>query len=144
MALVDILEYLPSGSKIHNTLLTILRHLSPLVIKAADESGPWWEVITQPGREGNYFESSVTAMFIYSTLKGIRKGYLDDHSGELLSGAKKAYEYTINNWVTVNGTVMDWHNTVAVSRLYFTYSLADCVSKVGSLSGKGDYDVSLA
>jgi rhamnogalacturonyl hydrolase YesR len=56
-----------------------------LTFVAADKNGPSWEVIAQPGRDGNYFESFGTAVFIYGILKGIKKGYLHDR---LLSGAK--------------------------------------------------------
>lgn len=112
MALVDTLDIAPPDSRLSKTLLHILRYLGPRTIASADESGAWWLVITQPGREGNYFESSGTAMFIYAIFKGIRKGYLEDLNGKLLEGARKGYQYMVDNWVTANGTLMDWQNTV--------------------------------
>lgn len=36
-------------------------------------------------------------MFIYAILKGIRKGYLKYPNGELMKGAKKGYQYMIDN-----------------------------------------------
>lgn len=41
-----------------------------------EESGMFWQVIDQPGIEGNYLETSGTALFAYAVLKGVRLGYL--------------------------------------------------------------------
>ncbi|RPD78128.1 glycoside hydrolase family 105 protein [Lentinus tigrinus ALCF2SS1-7] len=124
MALVDTLDIFPRSHPGHDTLLSILRDLAPRVRDAADAtSGVWWLVITQPGRTGNYFESSGTAMFVYALLKGVRRGYL--HNDGFVSAAKKAYGYMTKNWVIgdTNGT-MNWLNTV----------------QVGSLDGNGTFE----
>lgn len=125
MALVDTIELVPSSQA--TKLKKILASLVPPLVAAADPtSGVWWLVMSQPGREGNYFESSGTAMFAYSLLKGLRKGYISDSNGSVLAAAKKSYKYMVDNWVVEksDGT-FDWLNTVSV----------------GSLSGAGDYDV---
>ncbi|KAK7040745.1 hypothetical protein VNI00_009651 [Paramarasmius palmivorus] len=126
MALVDILEFLPTSNSAYSTVVKILQGLVPPLVKAADpQSGVWWLVMTQPNRDKNYFESSGTAMFVYSLLKGIRLGYIKDNDGSVAAAAKKAYQYMTSNWVVEksDGT-MDWMNTV----------------EVGSLSGAGNYD----
>src|SRR4051812_22470435 len=79
MALVDGVEIFPTNTPGRTTLLNILQDLAPKIRDAADPtSGVWWLVITQPGRSGNYFESSGSAMFVYSLLKGVRLGYIPD------------------------------------------------------------------
>lgn len=129
MAIVDVLDYLPS---IHPGVLTLKSILSETItgITSAIEpdSGLWWLVMSQPGRSGNYIESSGSAMFIYAMLKGIRMGYLD--SATYLSTATSAYGKLVDKFVSVNATDggLDWEGTVSV----------------GSLSGKGDFDVSSA
>lgn len=116
MALVDVLDIIPRQSAGHRSLLSILRTLAPRVVEAADPTaGVWWLVMTQPGRDLNYFESSGSAMFVYSLLKGVRLGYIEDKHGRIVKAAKKAYTYMTANWVveTSAGT-MDWLNTVQV------------------------------
>jgi rhamnogalacturonyl hydrolase YesR len=116
MALVDTLDVFPTSHSGRQQLLIILQTLAPRVVAAADAtSGVWWLVISQPGRAGNYFESSGAAMFIYSLLKAVRLGYVSDSNGSIVKAAKKAYSYTLNNWVktNTNGT-MDWYGTVSV------------------------------
>ncbi|KAF9028899.1 glycoside hydrolase family 105 protein [Hymenopellis radicata] len=116
MALVDIIELWPGDTSV---FLGLLRTLAPRVIDAADpESGVWWLVMTQPGRKGNYFESSGAVMFVYSILKGVRLGFLDDSDGSLVKGATKAYAYIVDNWVVENSDgTMNWLNTVSVGSL---------------------------
>ncbi|KAG6916984.1 hypothetical protein DXG01_004328 [Tephrocybe rancida] len=126
MALVDILDIFPKSNSAYSSFQAILRDLAPKLRDAADaETGVWWLVMTQPGRAGNYFESSATAMFVYSLLKGVRLGYLPDADGSIVTAAKKAYLYMVNNWVVAksDGT-MDWLKTVSV----------------GSLSGNGTFE----
>lgn len=122
MALVDVLELAPPNSgALKPTLLTILNVLAPNIRDAADPtSGVWWLVITQPGRALNYFESSGTVMFIYSLLKAVRLGYVEDADGSIVAAMKKAYSYVVANWVVPksDGT-MDWKNTVSVGALLF-------------------------
>ena len=38
-------------------------------------TGTWYQVTDQGAREGNYLESSATALFIYTLAKAINKGY---------------------------------------------------------------------
>ncbi|KAF9269864.1 glycoside hydrolase family 105 protein [Marasmius fiardii PR-910] len=126
MALVDILEFIPTSNSAYTTILKIVQTLAPRVRDAADpQSGVWWLVMTQPGRSGNYFESSGSAMFVYSLLKGVRLGYIKDSDGTIVKAAKKAYGYMTSHWISEksDGT-MDWLDTV----------------EVGSLSGNGTFE----
>lgn len=123
MALVDTIDILGEASAEDDTPLRVaavlkaqLAALAPAVVRAADPTtGVWWLVMTQPGREGNYFESSGAAMFIYGFLRAVRKGYIADADGSIVKAMKKAYDYAIKNWVVAksDGT-MDWMNTVSV------------------------------
>lgn len=110
MALVDTLEIMPvSGLK------SKLATLAVNIVKAADpETGVWWQVLDQPGREGNYLESSGSSMFVYALLKGARLGYIPSYD----KVAARAYEYIVDNFVVNNhnGT-LGWNRTVAVCSL---------------------------
>ncbi|KZV69135.1 glycoside hydrolase family 105 protein [Peniophora sp. CONT] len=122
MALVDVLQIAPvEQTELRETLEGILKDLAPNLVKQADpETGVWWLVITWPGREGNYLESSAGSMFIYSLLRAVRLGYLDDPNGTYVAAAKKAFEYatTSGKWVitSANGT-MSYNETVVVGSL---------------------------
>ena len=77
MGLVDVLEYFPNDHPKKQELVSILRNLSESLLKYQDKrTHLWYQVVDQPGRAGNYLESSATAMFAYSFAKGAREGYL--------------------------------------------------------------------
>ncbi len=78
MALLDVLEEMPADNPNRPELLKLLKSLADGVVKAQDtKSGIWWQVLDQPGREGNYLEGTATAMYVYSLLRGVRLGLLD-------------------------------------------------------------------
>lgn len=124
MALVDALDILPASHPGRDILLSQIHALFPCIVSAADlNSGVWWLVMTQSGRVGNYFESSGSAMFVYSLLKAVRLGYPSDSDGTTVAAAKKAYGYMVDNWVVdhEDGT-MDWKDMVLVGSLNTTGS----------------------
>ncbi|KAG5652545.1 hypothetical protein H0H81_004606 [Sphagnurus paluster] len=136
MALVDVLEIIPSTNPGHSTILNILQTLAPRIRDAADPvTGAWWLVVTQPGRTKNYFESSGTAMFVYALLRAVRLGYLPDADGTIVTAAKKAYQYITANWVvaSADGT-MNWLNTVIVGSLDTTGDFNYYVSQAVNLN----------
>lgn len=105
MAIVDVLDYLPKEHKDRERIIKILQQLSKAVEKYQDpERGMWYQVTDQVGREGNYLESSGSAMFIYAWVKGAQKGYLDK---EYLAKGKKAYRQFVKCFFkhNDNGTV---------------------------------------
>ncbi|KAI0117729.1 Six-hairpin glycosidase-like protein [Nemania sp. FL0031] len=128
MALVDTLEILEKGkapSSYKTPLLDKLQSLMPAVIKAVDpRTGGWWQVVDQPGREGNYIESSGTAMFSYALLKGARLGYLPKKLVPTATAVgARAQKYLTNTFVVkeANGT-LSYNGTVAVCSLNSTAS----------------------
>ena len=50
------------------------------------ESGMYWQVVDQPGRTGNYLETSGSAMVAYAMLKAARLGILPASFAELGRG----------------------------------------------------------
>jgi rhamnogalacturonyl hydrolase YesR len=123
MALVDTLELLPKTPKYAAALYSIrllFRDLAASLLRAVDSrSGAWWQILDQPGREGNYIESSGSAMFIYSLLKGTRLGFLPEMDVNRV--ARRAYEYIVDRFVfeNENGT-LGYNGTVAVCSLNST------------------------
>lgn len=129
MALVDTLEALPDDrqfSEYREPLLQKFRSLASAIIQAVDTgTGAWWQVLDQPVREGNYIESSGSAMFTYALLKGARLGYYSSGNMSAVSTevGKRAYKYLGDTFVVheADGT-LGYNGTVAVCSLNSTAS----------------------
>ena len=75
MALVETIPWLPRPE----VLTGMLNNLMHTVMDYADpQTGMWYQVLDRPGEEGNYVESTASAMFTYALLKGIRNGWIKD------------------------------------------------------------------
>ncbi|KAI2623642.1 Six-hairpin glycosidase-like protein [Xylaria nigripes] len=148
MALADTIEILNKGnapSKYATALLDKFQALIPAVITAVDNStGGWLQIVDQHGREGNYIESSATAMFTYSLLKGARLGYLPkDVAPRAVHVGIRAYTYLTDNFIVKenNGT-LSYNGTVAVCSLNSTATYDYYVSQpiqYNSVLGSGAF-----
>lgn len=79
MALLDTLNIAPDrGSENWNKLKSIFIDLCESMLKFQDKSGMWWQVPNYPGKGKNYLETSGSAIFAYSLLKGYRTKILED------------------------------------------------------------------
>ncbi|KAI1632778.1 Six-hairpin glycosidase-like protein [Biscogniauxia mediterranea] len=121
MALVDTLAIMPnSPRKYKDYLIEKFEALASAVIDAVDpQTGGWWQLLDEPGREGNYIESSGSAMFSYALLKGARLGYLTDAlAPKAVQVATRAQGYLTNTFVVheTNGT-LSYNGTVSVCSL---------------------------
>ncbi|QGY43972.1 glycosyl hydrolase family 88 [Maribellus comscasis] len=97
MAMVDVLDYLPENHPQKDGVISILQKLSGALLKIQDEeTGLWYQVLDQGGREGNYLETSGSAMIIYAFAKGAKKGYLDK---SYLKIADSAFDSLMKNLV---------------------------------------------
>ena len=83
MALADLYELLPDGPERTETA-EIFHDLAKSIAYYADpETGLYWQVVDQGGKEGNYLESSGSSMIAYGMLKGVRMGLLEGEYGAL-------------------------------------------------------------
>lgn len=87
-ALVDVIGYLAPGHDAFREEMTgIAGELAQSMERYVDKSvGMLWQVPDQPGREGNYPETSGSAMAAYFFLKGARLGILDKRYAEVGAG----------------------------------------------------------
>lgn len=78
LALVDVLEQMPSNNSNRETLLGYLNNLAAGLAKYQDASGCWYQVVDQKDKalSGNYLESSCTSLFAAAYLKAVRLGFL--------------------------------------------------------------------
>lgn len=116
LALVDTIPSFPANSPDRAKLIAILNDGAEALSKAQDPAtGLWWDVLSQPGRPGNYFESSASAMFVASLARGVRLGYLP---ARYLPVALRGWEGIETHFVQRNpdGT-LTYTKTVKVSGL---------------------------
>lgn len=89
MGLADLAEILPDGGE-RAEIAEIFRDLAESVARYADpDTGLYWQVADQGGREGNYLESSGSSMIACGMLKGVRLGILGP---EYASAARKTFD----------------------------------------------------
>lgn len=101
--------------------------LTTTLVRYADpDTGAWWQLPTLPTAPENYLESSSTALFTFTILKGLRLGLLSVGSSSnttalLKATALRAYQYTTKDFVVDygNGT-LGYNNTVTVCSLNST------------------------
>ena len=100
LALVDILEVMPTDNVYYNTFKGYLTSLAEGIKKYQDETtGCWYQVMDKvpASLTGNYLEASCSSIFTAGYLKAIRLGLLDKATYEPI--AKKAYEGLVNQFM---------------------------------------------
>lgn len=105
MALVDVLDIMPADHAERQTLIDILNRVSNGLMQFRDkETSMWWQVTNYPNREGNYLESTASAMFCYAFAKGARRGFLPE---KYLTYAKETFSGMLKKVVCENpdGTI---------------------------------------
>lgn len=105
MALIDVLEQMPADNPNRPALIALLRSLADGIVKYQDTAtGVWYQVLDQPGRQGNYLEATASAMYVYSLLRAIRLGLLDQ---TYLNAALTGWEGILKQFVKTNpdGTI---------------------------------------
>lgn len=127
MAIVEVFPLIPESTEGRQEVLDIFKGIYEILPSFADpETGMWYQVLDRPGQEGNYVESTASAMFVYAMLKGIRLGYLD---ASLQTEALGKYDKLLATFVSEDETGV--------------LSLNQCCAVAG-LGGKqmrsGDYD----
>lgn len=79
MALIDTIAVMPDNmTKEKENLGKIYKELIDSMLHFQDESGMWYQVVDKGDREGNYLETSGSAIFAYSIMKSVRMGILED------------------------------------------------------------------
>lgn len=116
MALVDALEFIPPHEEGRNGVTAILDNVVKQIARWQDkDSGLWYQVIDRSGDEGNYLESSVSVMFVYTLYKGVRLGLIDK---SYLDVAERGYQGVLDHFIEVDDDgVVSLTQTCAVAGL---------------------------
>lgn len=105
LALVDILEVMPTNNTYYNTFKGYLSNLAKGIANYQDKgTGCWYQVMDKvpASLTGNYLEASCSSIFTAGYLKAIRLGLLDKTTYEPI--AKKAYEGLVNQFMIYDNT----------------------------------------
>ena len=99
LALVDVLEVMPPSNTNYSVLKGYLEKLAASIASYQNEDGTWYQVLDQKDNalEGNYEESSCSALFTAAYLKALRLKLLESSKYETM--AKKAYVALVNKFM---------------------------------------------
>lgn len=100
MAFVDVLDFMPEHEAGRDTMMVIFNNVVEQIKRLQDKkTGLWYQVLDRSGDEGNYLESSVSTMFVYTLFKAVRMGYIDK---SYLKVAEKGYKGILKNFIEVD------------------------------------------
>ncbi len=113
LALVDVLEQMPTNNKNYAILKGYLDELAAGIAARQDKTtGCWYQLLAKGGNYSaqyyngngdttvsNYLESSCTAIFTAAYLKGARLKLFGDKNAEYIAIAKNAYEGLVNQFM---------------------------------------------
>ena len=99
LALVDVLELMPTSNTNYSTLKGYLEKLAASIASYQNADGTWYQVLDQKDNalNGNYEESSCSALFTAAYLKALRVKLLESSKYETM--AKKAYVALVNKFM---------------------------------------------
>lgn len=99
LALVDVLELMPTSNTNYSTLKGYLENLAASIASYQNEDGTWYQVLDQKDNalNGNYEESSCSALFTAAYLKALRLKLLESNKYETM--AKNAYVALVNKFM---------------------------------------------
>ena len=102
-ALADLTDIIPEeairqeiGGILENLMMSIARYADP-------DTGMYYQVVDQGGREGNYLESSGSSMVAYAMMKGARLGVLPPEFGRL---GRKTFDGIVRTRLSFEGQDM--------------------------------------
>jgi unsaturated rhamnogalacturonyl hydrolase len=116
MALVDVLELMPSTHKDRAQLIRVLQDVARAVRDVQDPvSGLWYDVLDQPNRAGNYHEASASSMFVYALARGARRGFL---AADYRDVASRGFDGIVREMITEDAQgLVSLQKVVSVSGL---------------------------
>lgn len=99
LALVDVLELMPTSNTNYSTLKGYLENLAASIASYQNADGTWYQVLDQKDNalDGNYEESSCSALFTAAYLKALRLNLLESSKYETM--AKNAYAALVNKFM---------------------------------------------
>ncbi|KAF1923525.1 glycoside hydrolase family 105 protein [Didymella exigua CBS 183.55] len=115
------LDRASAGGALRDDFVAEFQRRMGAVVDAVDAAtGAWWQLLDAPGRQGNYVESSASAMFTWALLRGAREGHLNATHVDV---GRRAYAHLKDTFVVHSGNgTLGWNGTVSVCSLNSTAS----------------------
>ena len=114
-ALADLADIIPAEKPERAEIAGMLAEFMDSIARYMDpETGMYWQVIDQGGREGNYPETSGSAMIAYAMLKGARLGILESRFRTL---GQKTFTGITERYMTVRDGMPELTNICLVAGL---------------------------
>ena len=115
LALTDLIGIIPKGMEERDELGDTLRDLMESISAYADpDSGMYLQVVDQRGREGNYPETSGSAMVACAMLRGARMGVLEEKFREQ---GRKTFDGIVRDHLKVRDGMVELDNICLVAGL---------------------------
>lgn len=110
-AMVDVLDHFPANHLGRDSIIKILNRFAKTVAENQDKTnGLWLANLDNPKESKNYFDASASSMFVYSLLKGVRKGYLPK---SMIAVAKNGYDGIVSKFIKVEGGQMNLYGNMS-------------------------------
>ncbi|KFH44387.1 Unsaturated rhamnogalacturonyl hydrolase-like protein [Hapsidospora chrysogenum ATCC 11550] len=111
MAMTDVLQVLQEDHPRREEVLAILQRFVNSVWSYQDpSSGLWFQVVNKPNQEGNWVETSCSAMFIHTISTSVQQGYVDDSSGSLRQVVQRGYAGVLERITVDDEGLTDVHD----------------------------------
>lgn len=100
MAIVNVLDAVPTDHPRRAQLLTLLRNLAAGIEKYQDPAtGRWFQVVDKGSQADNWTETSCSSMFTFALSRSVQQGYVDAHYAQV---AQRGYQGVLGK-ISVGG-----------------------------------------
>lgn len=113
MAQVNVMDYM-KGDHLEAMKAGFKDFVDCMLVYQDEQTGLWANLLDRPVTETNRLETSGTSMMVYSTLKAIEKGWLDDSDGHYRAACKKAFEHVVDLKL-IDGHLIDTYFVASAS-----------------------------
>lgn len=99
ISLIDNIDYLDDENAKKELCAIFSEAIDGIAQYSDTETGMFWQVVDQGGRDGNYLETSGSSMIAYAMMKGARLGVID---GKYAAMGKKTFDGICEKYLSVN------------------------------------------
>ncbi len=99
ISLVDNIDYIDNEDDRKELIAIFAEAIKGISQYADHETGMYYQVVDQGGRDGNYLETSGSSMIAYAMMKGARLGVIDKKYAEM---GKKTFDGICEKYLSVN------------------------------------------
>lgn len=99
ISLIDIIDYIDDENAKAELIKIFAEAIDGISQYADAETGMYYQVVDQGGREGNYLETSGSSMIAYAMMKGARLGVIDKKYAEM---GRKTFDGICKKYLSIS------------------------------------------